>query len=75
MSSLNDYIKFALDIEDYSIVLKIIFTKFSMVLNIKYMKLSSLSQPVLFVAKLVWFIMDTLRYTYAISLPMSVLLS
>lgn len=68
MSSLNDYIKFALDIEDYSIVLKIIFTKFSMVLNIKYMKLSSLSQSVLFATQLVWFIRDTLRYTYAMLL-------
>ena len=49
MSSLNDYIRFALDIEDHNIV----FIKFSMVLNIKFMRLSSFSQPVLFVAQLV----------------------
>ena len=96
MSSLNDYIRFALDIEDHNIVFKdyfykiliqmaytpyisistiFIFLKFSMVLNIKFMRLSSFSQPVLFVAQLVWFITDTLRSTYAISLLMLVSLS
>lgn len=75
MSSLNDYIRFALDIEDHNIVFKDYFYKILNGTNIKFMRLSSFSQPVLFVAQLVWFITDTLRSTYAISLLMLVSLS
>ena len=74
MSSLNDYIRFALDIEDHNIVFKDYFYK---ILNGTKYKIyeAELIQPVLFVAQLVWFITDTLRSTYAISLLMLVSLS
>ena len=52
MSSLNDYIRFALDIEDHNIVFKDYFYKILNGTNIKFMRLSSFSQPVLFVAQL-----------------------
>ncbi|GMM13496.1 hypothetical protein LABF186_06100 [Lactobacillus amylovorus subsp. animalium] len=54
MSSLNDYIKFSLDIEDQNIIFKDYFTIFWMMdLNIRFIRLSLFNRPVLFVVQLI----------------------
>ena len=55
--SLYDYIKFDLDIKDYSLI----FIKFSMVLNVGSMRLSLFRLPLRFVALLLLFITVILR--------------
>ena len=72
MSSLNDYIRFALDIEDHNIVFKDYFYK---ILNGTKYKIyeAELIQPAC--PFCVSVSLDTLRSTYAISLLMLVSLS